>query len=185
MTEDIKQMVTELATIFEEGSTLLTPRPSVAPTIPRHLLNAETLWANHEYNGPDWKHLLVKPGDQINVYAFIDEVTAIGFNTRTGLGGRFPVNIAEKFDPGSPEKPEILLCITAVGSNSSDNPFSLSIKIGHYVRVCRRESTSNLVYGFNQSTLDMGTFDPRNINFKKVEWMDRPVLRPKVEQGVF
>jgi hypothetical protein len=51
------------------------------------------------------------PGDIIIAYAYINEVTAVGFNTRTNLGGRSPVNTAKKVVSQPHEKVEIF-CAT-------------------------------------------------------------------------
>jgi hypothetical protein len=91
--------MTELIALCSKGNALPITRPlASAATIvlPKLLLNAETMQAHSAYIGPDWKYLLIMPGDTIIAYAYINEVTAVGFNTRTNLGGRFPVDIAKK-----------------------------------------------------------------------------------------
>ena len=108
------------------------------------------------------------PGDIIIAYTYINEMTAVGFNTRTNLGGRFPIDTAKKVEPQPRVEPEILLCI---GSSGGDNgsPSSLAYKSGQYIRVCRREKDTRWAYGFNQSTLNMGRISTVN-GFQKVEW---------------
>jgi hypothetical protein len=78
------------------------------------------------------------PGDIIIAYAYINEVTTIGFNTRTNLGGRFSINTAKKVEPQPHVKPEILLCISSTGGGNN-SPSSVGYKCGQYIRVCRRE----------------------------------------------
>lgn len=63
------------------------------------------------------------PGDIIIAYAYINEVTAVGFNTRTNLGGRFPVDTAKEVEPKSHVKPEILLCICYSTGGDMDQDF--------------------------------------------------------------
>jgi hypothetical protein len=66
------------------------------------------------------------PGDIIIAYAYINEVTAVGFNTQTNLGGRFPINTTKKVKPQPLIKPEIFLCISSTrGDNNS--PFLSSV----------------------------------------------------------
>jgi hypothetical protein len=87
MTKEIEQMVAELTTSnTNKFGSLLIDRPLIPPAtaaFPKLLLKVETVQAHSEYTGPDVKHLITMPGDIITVYAYTDEVTAIGFNTRT------------------------------------------------------------------------------------------------------
>jgi len=164
-------MMTELTALCSKGNALPTTRPpaSAATTVlPKLLLNAETMQAHSAYVGPDWKHLLIMPGDTIIAYAYINEVTAVGFNTRTNLGGRFPVDIAKKVNPQPHEKVEIFIAINPPTIYDS-TPSYFGYMIGQYVRVCRWEKDMHWAYGFNLSTLAMGRFDVR-YQFKKVEW---------------
>lgn len=174
MTEEIERMMTELTALCIKGNSLPTTRPA-APTattvLPKLLLKAETMRAHSEYTGPDWKHLLIMPGDIIIAYAYINEVTAIGFNTRTNLGGRFPIDIAKKVEPQLHVEPEILLCVGLSGGYYND-PTYLAYKRGQYIRACRREKDIRWAYGFNQSTLNMGRISTVN-DFKKVEWHEK------------
>ena len=163
--------MTELIALCSKGNALPTTRPlaSAATTVfPKLLLNAETMQAHSAYVGPDWKHLLIMPGDTIIAYAYINEVTAVGFNTRTNLGGRFPVDIAKKVNPQPYEKVEIFIAINPPAIYDS-TPSYFGYMIGQYVRVCRWEKDMHWAYGFNLSTLAMGRFDVR-YQFKKVEW---------------
>jgi hypothetical protein len=110
MTEEIERMMTELTALCNKGNSLPTTRPSAPATttvLPKLLLKAKTMQAHSEYTGPDWKYLLIMPGDIIIAYAYINEVTAVGFNTRTNLGGRFPIDTAKKVEPRPHEKAEI------------------------------------------------------------------------------
>jgi hypothetical protein len=171
MIEEVERMMTELTALCNKGNSLSATRPPapVATTIlPKLLLKAETMQAHSEYNGPDWKHLLIMPGDIIIAYAYINGVTAVGFNTRTNLGGRFPIDSAKKVEPQPHVEPEILLCICSGGGDTS-SPSCLAYKSGEYIRVCRREEDMRWAYGFNQSTLNMGRINTVNY-FKKVEW---------------
>ncbi|KAH9209896.1 hypothetical protein DL95DRAFT_371627 [Leptodontidium sp. 2 PMI_412] len=171
MTEEIERMMTELTALYNKGDSLPTtrqPAPAATTVLPKLLLKAETMQAHSEYVGPDWKHLLIKPGDTIIVYAYINEVTAVGFNTRTNLGGRFPIDTAKKVDPQPHEKVEIFMAIDPSVLYAT-SPSSLGYKTGQYVRVCRWEKGGIWAYGFNLSTLAMGRFDSR-YHFKKVEW---------------
>jgi len=173
MTEEIERLMTDLTALCNNGDSLPTTRPPApaASTFPKHLLKAETMQAHTEYAGPDWKHLLIMPGDTIIVYAYINEVTAVGFNTRTNFGGRFPIDTAKKVDPQPQEKVEIFVATHHLNQNSNGSLSSLAYKTGQYVRVCRWEEGLVSAYGFNLSTLAMGTFVPR-YRFKKVEWHD-------------
>lgn len=136
---------------------------------PRLLPQIEVFRARSAYTGPDWKHLLIVPEDVINVYAYVSDGVAIGFNTRTHLGGQFPLDIGEKIEQHPHLKPEILVCTN--GSYDVSSPTHLRYKEGQYVRICKREEdrSSGWAYGFNQSTLSMGRFDTRYC-FDKVEW---------------
>lgn len=112
------------------------------------------------------------PGDIIIAYAYINEVTAVGFNTRTNLGGRFPIDTARKVDSQSHEKVEIFIATNSTVYEGNVSPSSLAYKTGQYIRVCRWEKGGTALawaYGFNISTLAMGRFDVR-YQFKKVEW---------------
>jgi len=172
MTEEIERMMTELTALCNKGNSLPITRPPapVATTIfPKLLLKAETMQAHSEYAGPDWKHLLIMPGDIIIAYAYINEVTAVEFNTRTNLGGRFPIDTAKKVEPQPHEKAEIFLATHPPVQYGDSSPSSLAYKTGQYVRVCRWEKRLTWAYGFNQSTLAMGRFDVR-YHFNKVEW---------------
>jgi hypothetical protein len=173
MTKEIEQMMTGLTALCNKDNSLPTtypPTPVATKVPPKLLLQAETVQAHSEYIGSDWKHLLVMPGDIIIVYAYINEVTAVGFNTRTNLGGRFPIDKANKIKPQPYVKPEILLAI--ISDRGSDSPSSLSYKSGQYIRVCRREKDTRWAYGFNQSTLSMGRFYTSS-DFNKVEWHEK------------
>jgi hypothetical protein len=171
MTEEIERMMTELTALCNKGNSLPTTRPP-APVativLPKLLLKAETMQAHSEYTGPDWKHLLIMPGDIIIAYAYINEVTAVGFNTRTNLGGRFPIGTAKKVEPQPHVEPEILLCIGSSGGGNHSPP-SLAYKSGQYIKVRRREKDPRSAYGFNQSALNMGRISTVN-GFEKVEW---------------
>ena len=64
MTEEIERMITELTALCNKGNSLPTtrpPAPSATTVLPKLLLKAETMQAHSEYNGPDWKHLLIMP----------------------------------------------------------------------------------------------------------------------------
>jgi hypothetical protein len=61
------------------------------------------------YVGLDWKHLLIKPRDTIIAYVYINEVIAVGFNTRMNLGGRFPIDTMKKVNLQPYEKVEIFI----------------------------------------------------------------------------
>lgn len=111
------------------------------------------------------------PGDIIIAYAYINEVTAIGFNTRTNLGGRFPIDTAKKVEPQPHEKVEIFCATHPPVQYGDGSPSFLVYITGQYVRVCRWEKDMRWAYGFNQSTLAMGRFDTR-YQFKKVEWRE-------------
>jgi hypothetical protein len=170
MTEEIKQMMTELTAHFNSDNSLPTPRPpnpSTATVAPKLLLITEVVQAHSEYTGPNLKHLLIMPGDIINIYAYLNKATVVGFNTRTFLGGQFPIDIAKKIEPQPDVKTEIFIC-TSITYDAS-TPSSLGYQIGQYVRVCHWEKDRIWAYGFNQSTLAMGRFDTRYC-FKKVEW---------------
>jgi len=78
------------------------------------------------------------PGDIIIAYAYIDEVTAVGFNTRTILGGRFPINTAKKVEPQPYKKAEIFIA-THLPVLYNTSPSTLGYKTGQYVRVRRWE----------------------------------------------
>jgi hypothetical protein len=171
MMEEVERMITELAALCNEGNVLAITRPPApaATTVPpkKLLLTAKLMRAHSEYCGPDSKHLLIIPEDTIIVYAYITDVIAVGFNTRTCLGGRFPINIMS-LQPLSYVKPEILLA----KKNCSGDVLYLAYKSGQYVRVYRREIVGgNWAYGFNQSTLSMGRINTL-YDFDKVEWSD-------------
>jgi hypothetical protein len=165
MTEEIERMMTELTAL----PTTRPPAPAATTALPKLLLKAETVQAHSEYAGPDWKHLLIMPGDIIIAYAYINEVTAIGFNTRTNLGGRFPVDTTKKVESQPHEKVEIFCATDPPVRYGDENPSSLLYITGQYVRVCRWEKDMRWAYGFNLSTLAMGRFDVR-YRFNKVEW---------------
>jgi hypothetical protein len=175
MTEEIERMITQLTAFCNsESSSVPTTRPpaAAATTVyPKLLLKTETMQAHSEYSGPDWRYLLVMPGDVIVVYAYINDATAVGFNTRTNLGGRFTVEIAKKMDPQPDVKPEIFLC---TGSRSQSKGFGgptyLAYERGDYVRVCKWEKEGRSAYAFNQGTLlfGKGFVD----DWKKIEWHD-------------
>lgn len=151
MTEEIEQMITELTALCNKGDSLPTTRPSApaaTTVLPKLLLKAETMQAHSEYTSPDWKHLLIMLRDIIIAYAYINEVTAVRFNTRTNLGGRFPIDTVKKVEPQPYIKPEILLCICSTGEDNN-SPTSLAYKRGQYIRVCRREKDMRWAYGFN------------------------------------
>ncbi|KAH0559663.1 hypothetical protein GP486_003820 [Trichoglossum hirsutum] len=171
MTEEIERMMMELIALCNKDDTLLTTRPPAAAAVrvfPKFLLKAVTMQAQSEYAGPDWKHLLIMPGDIIVVYAYINELAAIGFNTRTNLGGLFPVDSVMKVEPQPHEKTEIFLATKSSGQHAS-SPSSLAYDTGQYVRVCRWEKVLSGAYGFNLSTLAMGRFNAK-FDFKKIEW---------------
>jgi hypothetical protein len=116
MTEEIERMMTELTALCNKGNSLPTTRPpalAATTVLLKLLLKAVTVQAYSEYAGPDWKYLLIMPGDIIIAYAYINEVTAVGFNTQTNLGGRFPIDTAKKVEPQPLVKPEIFLCISS------------------------------------------------------------------------
>ncbi|KAG9245655.1 hypothetical protein BJ878DRAFT_533755 [Calycina marina] len=147
MTDEVSRMMTELSGPYTRADSLLTTRlpARAAPAIlPKALLKAETMQAHSEYAGPDWKHLLIMPGDIVIVYAYIDEMTAVGFNTRTNLGGRFPLIFRRSVE-------------------------LLTYKSRQYVRVCRRGKDNRWAYGFNQSTLSMGRIYTDD-DFTKIGW---------------
>ena len=68
MTEEIEEMMARLVGPHNKGKLLPIshlPTP-VEPTVPRKLLlKAETLQSYSEHTGPDWKQLLIVPGDII------------------------------------------------------------------------------------------------------------------------
>ena len=173
MTAEIERMMSELTGLCNKRNylpTLQPPNPSATAHPPKLLLEAERLRAHSEYLGPNWPHLLIIPGDIIDVYAYIDKTTAVGFNTRTDLGGRFPIDIAKRVESQPYKKAEILFC-TSGKLNDKSSPTSLAYTSGQYLRICKREKDRGWAYGFNQSTLAMGRFDTR-YSFKKVEWHD-------------
>ncbi|KAH7407172.1 hypothetical protein BKA64DRAFT_408840 [Cadophora sp. MPI-SDFR-AT-0126] len=177
MSEEIERMMTELAALCNTDDSLSTtqqPAPAATTVLPKLLLKAETLQAHSEYVGPNWKHLLIKPGDTIIAYAYTNKETAVGFNTRTHLGGLFPIDTAQKIDPQPHEKVETFIATSpAVLYDTSDTiPSALRYTSGQYVRVCRWEKQGGWAYGFNLSTLAMGKFDS-SYQFKRVEWHEK------------
>ena len=131
MTEDIKQMMTELTALFNKDDSLPKPRPpnpSTTAVAPKLLLKPEVVQAHSEYLGPGWKHLLVMPGDVIDVYAYLNKTTVIGYNTRTHLGGQFPVDIAKKIDLQPNLKAEFFTC--TLGTDAATTPESLGCRTG-------------------------------------------------------
>jgi hypothetical protein len=177
MTDEIEQMMAELAASdTKKANSCLTtrmPAPVATTVVPKLLLKAETMQAHSEYAGPDWKHLLIMPLDIIIVYAYINKVTAIGFNTRTNLGGRFPIDTSKKVEPQPHLEPEILLC--RCSSMGGSGNALLAYESGQCIRVCRREKDMRWAYGFNQSTLSMGRICTVN-DFTKVEWHKETVI---------
>ncbi|TVY89860.1 hypothetical protein LAWI1_G005417 [Lachnellula willkommii] len=172
ITEEIERMMTEFTAPYTKDNSLMAtrpPAPVVAPAVtPKLLLNAETMQAHSGYIGPDWKHVLIKPGDIIIVYAYINEVTALGFNTRTNLGGRFPIATSKKVEPQPHVELDILFCERSCLPGEKEGPSSLAYMHGQYIRVCMREE-NKFAYGFNQSTLSMGRINPLG-GFTKIEW---------------
>lgn len=175
MAKEIEQMMNELAQFRNSSSkskSLLPSLPSAAPVheiYPKVLLNPVRGQAQSEYAGPDWRYLLIKPGDIIVVYAYLNESTAIGFNTQTGLGGRFPFGCVKVDEEQVDEGVEVYYSTSPSGKYSNSSPSSMVYAEGHYVRVCRWEKDTRWTYAFNQSTLYMGRIFI-NSNFKKVDW---------------
>ncbi|TEY70356.1 hypothetical protein BOTCAL_0106g00310 [Botryotinia calthae] len=173
MTEEIERMMTELTALCNKGdsiSTTRTPEPAGATLFPKLLSKPERMQAHSEYPGPNLTHLLLMPGDTIIAFAYVSEVIAVGFNTRTNLGGRFPVNTVKRIDPQAHEKVEIFIAKSPLTVHDNA-PFPLNYKTGQYVRVCSWEKDRRYTYGFNLSTLAMGRFDVR-YQFQKIEWLE-------------
>lgn len=129
MTEEIERMMTELTVLCNKGdsiSTTRTPEPAGTTVFPKLLSKPETMQANSGYAGPNPTHLLLMPGDTIIAYAYISEVIAVGFNTRTNLGGRFPVNTAKRIGPQPHDKVKIFIAKNPHNVIHKDNPFPLS-----------------------------------------------------------
>jgi len=78
------------------------------------------------------------PRDTIITYVYINEVTAVRFNTRTNLKGRFPVDITKKVNPQPYEKVEIFIAINPPAIYDS-TPSYFGYMIRQYVRVYRWE----------------------------------------------
>jgi hypothetical protein len=78
------------------------------------------------------------PRDTIIAYAYINEVTAVGFNTRTNLGGRFPVDIAKKVNPQPHEKVKIFIAINPPDMHDTTLSY-FGYMTRQYVRVCKWE----------------------------------------------
>ncbi|KAB8297612.1 hypothetical protein EYC80_001420 [Monilinia laxa] len=173
MTEEIERMMTELTALCNKDdslSTTRTPAPAATTVFPKLLSKPEMMQAHSGYAGPNLTHLLMMPGDTIIAYAYINEVIAVGFNTRTNLGGRFPINTTKRVHPQPHEKVEIFIAKNSL--NVYDlNQFLLSYEAGQYLRVCSWEKSMYYAYGFNLSTLAMGRFDVR-YPFKKIEWLE-------------
>ncbi|KAF7914992.1 hypothetical protein BELL_1115g00020 [Botrytis elliptica] len=170
ITTEIEKMMTELTALCNKGesiSTIGTPAPAATKVFPKLLAKPETMQAHSGYVGPNSTHLLMMPGDTIIAHAYIDEMIAVGFNTRTNLGGRFPVNNTKSVDPQPNEKVEMFIA-TDAPSTYNCGPLPLTYKTGHYVRVCSWEKSKLYAYGFNLSTFAMGRFDVR-YSFKRIE----------------
>jgi hypothetical protein len=72
MTEEIERMMTELTALCNKGNSLPTTRPpalAATTVLPKLLLKAVTVQAYSEHAGPEWKYLLIMPGDIIIAYA--------------------------------------------------------------------------------------------------------------------
>merc|ERR1712232_680496 len=80
----------------------------------RLLVKVKPMKAERSYTGANLEDLLVRSGDLIHVYAYIDEENAIGFNTRTNLGGQFPLNIVSEVGPEAHIDPEVLVCKSSI-----------------------------------------------------------------------
>ncbi|KAM0308096.1 hypothetical protein ACHAO8_010320 [Botrytis cinerea] len=172
MTEEIERMMTDLIVLCNKGdsiSTTRTPEPAGTTVFPKLLSRPKTMQAKSGYAGPNLTHLLSMPGDTIIAYAYISEVIAVGFNTRTNLGGRFPVDTANMVYPQPDEKVEIFIAKNPL-TIYNDTPFLLNYKAGQYIRACSWEEDRIYAYGFNLSTLAMGRFDVR-YDFNKIEWL--------------
>ena len=92
-----------------------------------------------DVTGANLEHLLVRFDDLINVYAYVNEETAIGFDARTGLGGRFSVKIASEVESESPTESEVLICRSS--SRYGTGLRHLPYEEGHYVSVCNWDET--------------------------------------------
>lgn len=118
--------------------------------------------AERSYTGANLEDLLVRSGDLINVYAYIDEENAIGFNTQTNLGGQFPLKIVSEVGPEAHTDPEVLVCKSSIRYGTGFG--HLQPEEGHYVSVCSWEANKTWGYGFNHQTLAMGTFNVKAFN---------------------
>jgi hypothetical protein len=133
MTEEIKQVMTELTAIFNNGYYLQThqlPSPSAIAVALKLLLKTKIVEAYSWYTGPDWKDHLIMLGDTINVHVYINEGTDIGFHLGINLGGQFPVDIAKKTEPQPVEKAEIFVFIS--GTCDASTPSFYDIRLDHY-----------------------------------------------------
>ena len=143
-----------------------SPTSSTAITFPKLLNDMEAMKAEVAFTGTDIKHLLVKAGDRIHIYAYIDQEIAIGFNAQTNLGGKFPISIGQKINPEPHEKTEIFVSKSTVRYGTGVG--NLSYEEGQYVRVCRWETGRTWAYGFNLHTFAMGRFNTKA--FKQIIW---------------
>ena len=123
------------------------------------MLNGETVRAISDYFGPNHDHLLIQRDDSIIVYFWSnDKKLAVGFNSRTKLGGKFPGEVVEKVLQQPVVKCETFVASTSEGGSKND----LAVKPGDYIRVCTWDDKyQNSFYGLNQRTRMMGKIHTR------------------------
>ncbi|CZR70178.1 uncharacterized protein PAC_20079 [Phialocephala subalpina] len=108
--------MTEFTALCNKGNSFSTTRPlALAATIvlPKLLLKAKTI-------------------DIIIAYVCINEAIAVGFNTRTNLGGRFLIDIAKKVELQLYENAEIIFATDSCDQYGNSSPSSLAYKTGQY-----------------------------------------------------
>ncbi|TGO90910.1 hypothetical protein BPOR_0047g00330 [Botrytis porri] len=132
MTEEIERMITELIALCNKDdslSTTRTPAPAATTVFSKLLLKPETMQVHSGYAGPNLTHLLMMPEDTIIAYAYINEAIAVGFNTRTNLGGRFLINTTKRVHPQPHEKVEVFIATSSL-TVYDNNSFPLIYKAG-------------------------------------------------------
>jgi hypothetical protein len=164
MTEEIDRMLADLIGIRNDDnlSAPATPNITLPPTVPatamypRLLVACDKVRAHTEYLSEEAKHLAIRVGDVIDVYVYVDDTTAVGFNRRSKAGGAFPIEMADIITPGPREDIDMLYC--DFGPGDLEDQYDLECRLGDFIRVLDKGEHGD-VYGFNQRTFDMGRLD--------------------------
>ena len=168
MNTEIEDMLSSLMPDSKDSSAKISQGKSDTPTTTVKLLSTPIgFLVKVEYTGKNYKHLVVKPGDQVVVCAR-DNQFALAYCLRNNMAGRIPLEHLEKEESQSAISSAVCLALLSRKGNLRNG--NLVWKAGEYIRVYKWDDHRKISgIGLNLATKEIGRFYGGTSDLKVLE----------------